>query len=277
MAGRLCLRDVTRLRRFIVLTRSGGWPGPAALVVVDRSLLVACEAHLPGGATVAAKLCMRSRLAIACSCRRAPAPSASPAAIRARIFWCSMRRLAQAPRLGQRVPAEQAQLVDEPAVHLQQLGVAGELDQGVVEAQVREVVALAVVADRRVLHPLDHGAQLGELLGADRLRQLSARPSGRGWRAARRSRRPRRPRSRARTRRGSSRCRTRPVSARARSASRTGPRETPSRSARASSFSFSPVASSPARTIRSSSRCTSMVSEWFCRIAMFGGALLTGR
>src|SRR5664280_2649014 len=82
-------------------------------------------------------------------------------------------RLAQPPRLGQRVAPEQAQLVDEPAVHLQQLGVAGELDQRVVEAQVGGVIGLVVVAGGGGAEACDEGAQRRQLLGPDRSGELA--------------------------------------------------------------------------------------------------------
>ena len=55
--------------------------------------------------------------------------------------------------------------------------------------------------------------------------------------------------------------RTRPDSSSARKASRTGPRETPSRSAIAASLSLLPAGRSPARMLRSSSFCTSIGSD----------------
>src|SRR5438105_10844807 len=64
-----------------------------------------------------------------------------------------------------------------------------------------------------------------------------------------------------------SRC-TRPDSSRARNASRTGPRDTPSRSAIATSLSLAPTARSPARIMRSSSFCTSIGSELDCNSAI---------
>ena len=154
----------------------GGWPGPAALVVVDRSYSLLARRTSRGGArTVAAKRVharpARHRVLVQAGARALGVAGGDEG----EDPLVLMRRLAQPSRLGQRVAAEQAQLVDEPAVHLQQLRVAGELDQGVVEAQVGEVVALEVVADRRVLHPLDQRAQLGELLRADRERELAAR------------------------------------------------------------------------------------------------------
>src|SRR6266513_3295204 len=58
--------------------------------------------------------------------------------------------------------------------------------------------------------------------------------------------------------------RTSPDSSNARNASRTGPRETPSSSAIIASLSLAPAGRSPARIIRSSSRWTSVGSEFDC-------------
>src|SRR5258708_22126878 len=70
--------------------------------------------------------------------------------------------------------------------------------------------------------------------------------------------------------------RTRPDSSRARNASRTGPRDTPSRSASATSLSFAPAPSSPARIMRSNSFCTSIGSELDWSSAMAAGSGVSG-
>jgi hypothetical protein len=67
----------------------------------------------------------------------------------------------------------QAQLVDEPAVHLQQLRVVRVLDQHVVKAQVQRVVALEVLRPRGGLHRIEQRTQAGELVGGDRERELA--------------------------------------------------------------------------------------------------------
>ena len=52
------------------------------------------------------------------------------------------RRHRQRAALGQRLPAEQVQFVDQPAVGREQLGVAGERDQPVVEVEIQQPVGV---------------------------------------------------------------------------------------------------------------------------------------
>ena len=80
----------------------------------------------------------------------------------------------QSAALRERCPSKQAKLVDESPVRDQQLCVAGELDQPIVEFDVRCEVRVDIALRGRPFHPFDAGAQLADLLGRDRLREPAA-------------------------------------------------------------------------------------------------------
>ena len=77
-------------------------------------------------------------------------------------------------RLGQVEAAEQAQLLDQLPVDRGQLGVARQLDDAVVEAQVEQVVGVCVLGLGRLLHLLDQGAHFLQRRRGDALGQAPA-------------------------------------------------------------------------------------------------------
>ena len=141
------------------------------------------------------------------------------------------RRNGQDAALGQRRVAEEMQFVDEPAVHAQQLRVARELDQPVVKLDVGREIGVDVALARRRAPSGRRASESSRTSSADAV--CASAPARRTRRARREARRSRRlPRSRiwrTNTPRFFS-SRTSPDSSSARNASRTGPRETPSRS-----------------------------------------------
>ena len=80
--------------------------------------------------------------------------------------------------VGQVGAAEQRQLLHQPAVQIDQLAVADEIDDAVVEGEVQRVVVVTAAGVVAVLHQplhlLDHGAQLLQLVGRDALGQCTA-------------------------------------------------------------------------------------------------------
>ena len=133
---------------------------------------------------------MRARLAITCSCSARPAAAGWRAAMRSTISRCSRVDTGSVAALRQRRAAEQVQLVDQAPVGLQQLVVAGQLDHAVVEIEVGGEVGVDVVARCRLLHARRRICRSSRICcGSDRLARACGRRTGRGSRAARRSRR----------------------------------------------------------------------------------------
>ena len=84
------------------------------------------------------------------------------------------RRNGKRAALGQRRVAEEMQLVDEAPVHVQQLGIAGELDQPVVEIDVGGEIGVDVALGGSLFHPVDADAELAQVGGRCRLREPAA-------------------------------------------------------------------------------------------------------
>ena len=76
--------------------------------------------------------------------------------------------------LGERCVTEEVQLVDEPAIHDEELRVARELDQPVVKLDVGREIGVDVATAGGALHPVDAIGELPHLLGGRRLREAPA-------------------------------------------------------------------------------------------------------
>ena len=74
----------------------------------------------------------------------------------------------------QRCPAEQIELVDQPPVGDEKLGIACELDQPVVEREVGLVIGVDVALGRRLFHAVDARGKLAGEVRRDRLGDAAA-------------------------------------------------------------------------------------------------------